>query len=237
MYSVVAVNAGASGYSTCVVGKYAPALSSACVLAQAGFYVDANAAASQTPCAAGSYSDKLGAKACVLCEVGKYQSASGQTTCNACITSSSSSIGATSCPDLSAQGAATVAGLNSMFLGGNTPFFVIFAFVIVFVVLAIVILRLRDHEEGIVQLKFLSVVFNAAIQGSSLVSEMFLISALLGGTRWAFLGKLLLASRLLTIPFAGYKLLRMFGPKQYTHHYLGLMDHVHFLEVMSAMSR
>jgi len=116
-----------------------------------------------------------------------------------------------------------------MFLGGNTPFFVIISFVVGFVVLAIMALRQRDHNDDIVQLKFLTLVIGSAIQGSSLISELFLISALLGGARWALLGRLLLVSRLATIPITAYKLLRTFGPIRFSRHYQELLAKSHFM--------
>ena len=136
-------------------------------------------------------------------------------------------------PTLSPNAAASIAGgaasVQALVTSGGTPFYLIAGFAVVYAMLGVFVVRLRDVDKSLVQLPIIGVMAVMALLGSGFVSEMFLVALMLESSAFKTLGIVILCARLLHVFATLYVLLRIIGTERWTARYAALFNSEHLI--------
>jgi len=121
----------------------------------------------------------------------------------------------------------------------GAPFYAIAFSVVLFIIYGVIIIRLRDANDSVTDLKLSKVCFQLGLFGFNIASEFAYIGAVLGyndGNLKAF-GSIILVARLCHIPVGCYVLVKlMTGGRDVPNHYLQLTDKDDLLRNRTAYS-
>jgi len=107
--------------------------------------------------------------------------------------------------------------LGAVVTGTGALFYVIAAVSIIYSLLALLLVQIKQGNSKIYHLGLFGSIINMALVGSSFTSEMFLLQAVFTTPGCTELGAVLLLGRLLHLPATGYLLYCMFGDSKGPH--------------------